>query len=174
MTNPPTIHQSVCSDGGYALRSTVWVPARRDDVFAFFADAFNLETMTPPWLRFRVLTPGPIPMHEGQSIDYRLRVHGIPLRWTSEIEVWDPPHRFVDRQVKGPYRFWRHEHRFTDEAGGTRIADTVHYDVPGGAWIHRLFVGPDVRRIFAFRRERLRELFVSSTDCCCTDVVRQP
>jgi ligand-binding SRPBCC domain-containing protein len=129
-----------------------------DEVFAFFADAQNLQTLTPPWLRFKILTPGSIEMARGTRIDYRLRLHGLPLSWTSEITAWDPPRRFVDEQVRGPYRIWVHEHTFEERRGGTVVRDDVRYAVPGGALIDRLFVRPDLRKIFRYRHWRLREI----------------
>lgn len=144
------------------LRSSISLPAAREDVFAFFSQAENLEQLTPPWLRFRIQTPVPIEMREGALIDYRLRVRGIPIRWRSEITVWDPPHRFVDEQRRGPYRAWIHEHRFVAEEGGTRCDDIVHFDVHGGMPVARLFVIPDVRRIFEYRQRRLAERFGGS------------
>ena len=130
-----------------------------DDVFAFFADAHNLEQLTPPWLHFRILTPGRIAMAPGTLIDYRIRLHGVPVRWQSEITEWHPPHRFVDAQRRGPYRLWVHEHDFREEAGGTNVRDTVRYAVWGGRLIQRLFSAPDLDRIFSFREERLAEVF---------------
>jgi ligand-binding SRPBCC domain-containing protein len=129
------------------------------DVFPFFADPGNLERLTPPWLHFRIETPLPISMAEGVPIDYRLRVRGIPLRWRSRITAYEPPHRFVDEQIKGPYRLWVHEHLFEERDGVTLVRDRVRYAVPGGEWIHRLLVRPDVERIFRFRHDRLRALF---------------
>lgn len=145
--------------GGYVLRAVSVVPRPLDEVFAFFSDAFNLESLTPGFLRFEVLTPAPIEMHAGQRIDYRLRVRGVPLRWTSEITVWDPPHRFVDEQRRGPYRRWHHEHRFEPCDEGTRVIDIVHYAAPGGALVHRFVVKRDIEKIFAFRQRKLAELF---------------
>jgi ligand-binding SRPBCC domain-containing protein len=145
----------------HELHSELWLPRPRAEVFPFFADARNLEAITPGWLRFQVLTPGPLEMRTGLRIDYRLRVHGLPLRWQSEITVWEPPQRFVDEQRRGPYRLWRHEHRFAERDGGTLCADHVRYAVPGGELVYRLFVRRDVERIFEFRRRRLTERFGS-------------
>jgi ligand-binding SRPBCC domain-containing protein len=133
-----------------------------EEVFPFFADAFNLQELTPPFLEFRVATPPPIPMAAGTRIDYRLKLRGIPLRWQSEITAWDPPRRFVDEQRRGPYRLWIHEHKFTPERGGTLVEDEVAYDELGGALVHALFVRRDVARIFAYREERLRARFGAS------------
>lgn len=148
----------------FALHSTQWLPRRLEEVFGFFADARNLERITPSWLHFSVLTPAPIEMRAGALIDYRLRVRGIPLRWRSEITAWEPPLRFVDEQRRGPYRMWVHEHTFTQRDGGTEVGDRVTYAVPGGWLIERLLVGPDVRRIFAHRRRVLTGLLGSGGD----------
>ncbi len=144
---------------GWHLRDSVWLPASPASVFGFFADAQNLEAMTPPWLHFRILTPLPIDMHAGTLIDYQIRLHGIRLQWRTEISAWDPPHRFVDEQRRGPYSRWRHEHTFLAQDGGTLAADHVEYDVPGGSLVQRLLVTPDLKRIFAFRKQRLAENF---------------
>jgi len=131
----------------------------RPEVFAFFAEAENLERITPPWLRFRIDSRRPIEMRVGALIDYRLRLRGVPMRWRSEITVWEPPHRFRDVQRKGPYRLWEHEHRFEEEGGGTRVIDHVRYAVPGGTLINRLFIKRDVAAIFRYREKRLAEIF---------------
>jgi len=144
---------------GWTLESSQRLEAPRENVFAFFADARNLETLTPGYLRFRLLTPTPIELRIGARIDYRLRVRGLPLRWTSEITDWRPPERFVDEQIHGPYRRWTHEHMFEESDGVTIVRDRVRYTVPGGAVIERLFVRPDLRRIFKYRRRRLVEIF---------------
>jgi ligand-binding SRPBCC domain-containing protein len=144
--------------GAYLLETEQWFPKPPPDVFDFFADAGNLETITPPFLQFRIVTPRPIDMRAGRLIDYRLRLHGIPIRWRTEIEVWEPRVRFVDRQLRGPYRLWHHEHTFTPLDGGTLVKDAVTYMVPGGALVHALFVKGDVRRIFEYRREILRSV----------------
>ena len=136
-----------------------WLPRPRAEVFPFFADAANLERLTPPWLEFRILTPRPVAMREGALIDYRLRIRGVPVRWRTRIAAWEPPDRFVDEQVRGPYRLWVHEHLFVERDGGTLCRDEVRYAVPGGALVDRLLVRPDVERIFAWRRRALAELF---------------
>ena len=137
------------------------LPRPISEVFAFFSDAGNLEAITPPWLRFHVLTSCPIEMRVGTLIDYRLRIRGIPLRWRSEITAWEPPHRFVDEQRRGPYRLWRHEHTFEPCAGGTLCRDRVRYAVPFDFLAHRWLVRPDIERIFAYRRKQLAR-FLSS------------
>lgn len=144
------------------LERRIWLPRPRDEVFAFFADAGNLELITPPWLRFEVLTPPPIEMGPGTRIDYRLRLHGLPLRWQSEISAWEPPHRFVDEQRRGPYRLWVHEHTFEARDGGTLAGDRVRYAAPGGPLVNRLFVARDLKRIFDYRHEELRRIFGGS------------
>jgi ligand-binding SRPBCC domain-containing protein len=133
-----------------------------DAVFPFFSDAANLEAITPPSMHFHVATPPPIEMHTGALIDYRLRVRGFPLRWQSEITAWEPPFRFVDEQRRGPYRLWKHEHRFEPCDGGTRALDIVHYAVPFDFFSHRLLVQPDIDRIFKFRTQELLKRFGGS------------
>lgn len=150
---------SAPSGGGNRLEATQFLPQPRERLFEFFADAFNLESLTPPWLRFTVLTPAPISITAGTILDYRLRLRGIPLRWQSRISVWEPPLRFVDEQVRGPYRRWHHEHAFEAVEGGTVCRDIVEYKAPGGNCIHALLVRPDLRRIFAYRQRRMAELF---------------
>jgi len=143
----------------YQLQTRLFVARDLETAFNFFADAGNLQRLTPPWLEFQILTPRPIPMHAGALIDYRLRVHGVPIRWRTEIAEWQPPHRFVDRQTRGPYRLWRHTHTFTPVAGGTMVEDTVRYQPRGGALVHGLFVRRDLERIFRFRQEEILNAF---------------
>lgn len=138
------------------------LPVPRDQLFPFFADASNLEKLTPPFLRFRILTPPPVEMRVGTVIDYELRLYGVPFRWRTMITEWDPPHRFVDEQLRGPYRLWRHEHRFEPHGDGTRVIDRVEYRPLGGRLTNRLFVERDVRRIFAHRHDVLAELYETS------------
>ena len=144
------------------LRSEIWLPKSLEEVFAFFADAGNLQVLTPAWLDFTILTPGPIPMRPGTLIEYRLRLHGLPIHWQSEITAWEPPLRFVDEQRRGPYKLWVHEHRFAPRDGGTQVADNVRYAPPGGRLVDWLFVRRDVERIFQFRRQKLLALFGES------------
>ena len=128
-------------------------------VFAFFSDAHNLAEITPPWLRFEVLTPAPIAMQVGTRIDYRLRLRGIPLSWQSEITAWVPPRYFMDEQRRGPYRLWRHTHTFEETAAGTVVGDEVKYAVWGSSVVNTLFVRRDIEKIFAYRAEKLDALF---------------
>ena len=136
------------------LHSEVLLPVPLDDAFAFFADAWNLERITPPWLNFRIRTRRPIDLREGTLLDYRIRLHGVPIPWRTRIDVWEPGVRFVDRQVIGPYHRRRHEHCFEAAAGGTRVVDHVEY-LPRVAWLSRGWVHRDVERIFAYRRQAL-------------------
>jgi ligand-binding SRPBCC domain-containing protein len=137
----------------------LWLPAHREKVFSFFADAQNLEIITPSWLNFHVLTPAPILIRTGTRIDYRLKIHGIPARWQSEITVWEPPVCFIDAQRRGPYRTWIHIHTFEEHNGGTLAKDRVHYAVPGGRFMDWLLVRRDVERIFEYRNQKLKALF---------------
>ena len=110
----------------YRLETRLFVPAPVPAVFSFFADARNLEAITPPSLRFTVLTPAVV-MRQGTRLDYRLRLRGIPFRWQSEITAWEPNERFKDEQRRGPYRYWRHVHLFRESEGGTLVEDGVEY-----------------------------------------------
>jgi ligand-binding SRPBCC domain-containing protein len=134
-----------------------------DEVFAFFSKAENLNAITPPELDFKILTPTPIKMYPGTLIDYRIKLNGIPFKWRTEICVWEPPYRFVDQQLKGPYQKWHHTHAFKDLGDGrTEMTDTVLYQSPG--WIlepiiHHLFVKKRVEAIFKYREETLLKIF---------------
>jgi len=142
------------------------VPRPRSEVFAFFEDAANLERMTPPFLHFRVLTPPPIVMSPGTLIDYRIRLFGAPLRWRTKIESYQPGVRFIDAQLRGPYKSWRHLHEFSDVPGGTRMTDRVEYEMPFGPLgtvARALFVKLTLGRIFDFRREVIASLYPATT-----------
>jgi ligand-binding SRPBCC domain-containing protein len=134
-------------------------------VFGFFADARNLEAITPPFLRFRVVTPEPIEMRAGTLIRYRLRLRGLPLSWLTAIQAWEPPHRFVDVQVRGPYALWHHTHGFADDGrGGCLMRDTVRYALPLGPLgevAHRALVRRDLAEIFDFRGREIARRFDS-------------
>lgn len=157
---------------GYRLTTEFLVSEPREQVFEFFADAFQLERITPAWLHFSVQTPRPIEMTIGTRIDYKLRLHGLPIRWRSKISEWQPPFRFVDEQLKGPYRYWHHVHTFERaDGGGTLVRDIVHYAVPFGFIIHPLLVRRDLTKIFEYRREtmgRIFKLIPSRTDASVT------
>jgi hypothetical protein len=148
--------------GTFTMHAEQWLPCARNQLFEFFSDAFKLESLTPASLRFQVVTPAPIHIRAGTLIDYKLRLHGIPIRWQSEISVWEPPVRFVDRQTRGPYRIWIHEHSFIERDGGTLATDHVNYRAPLGSLVNRLFVEPDLRKIFNFRMLKLQEIFARS------------
>ena len=146
----------------FEFNAEQWLPRPRDEVFPFFSEAHNLETLTPPWLKFEVLTPPPIVMGSGTLIDYRIKIHGIPIRWRTEIVEWAPPLRFIDVQLRGPYTLWHHTHTFLEQDGGTLCRDDVRYRPRGGALMNWLFVRGDIERIFQYRQKRLAELFPSS------------
>ena len=132
------------SDGDHELTTWQRLPLPLGKVFDFFSDATNLGSLTPASLRFRLATSVPIEMRAGATIDYRLRVRGFPVRWQSEISGWEPPHRFVDVQRRGPYRLCRHEHAFREDDDGTVVFDHVRYRAPGGPLVSRLVVGKDL------------------------------
>ena len=131
------------------------------EAFEFYGDAFNLEEITPPFLDFRVATPRPIEMRKGALIEYRLRLHGIPIRWRTEITAWEPPHRFVDVQLSGPYALWHHTHTFEpDGPDAVWIGDRVRYAVPFGplgTLADHLLVSRDVAQIFDYRRDAVAQ-----------------
>jgi ligand-binding SRPBCC domain-containing protein len=138
-------------------RDTV-VQAPVAETFAFFAEASNLERLTPPWLRFSIVSEIPLMMRAGLEIEYRIHLYGVPIRWVTVIDVWEPGVRFVDRQVVGPYRWWRHEHRFAPAGDATRLVDDVEYQ-PRAAWMTGWIVRRDVERVFDFRQAALPRMF---------------
>lgn len=140
------------------------VRAPLDEVFAFFAFAGNLGALTPEWLSFELLVPESTPMARGTVLDYRLKLHGIPIRWRSLIEVWEPGVRFIDLQLRGPYRLWSHLHEFSEAPGGTLVRDEVLYALPLDPLgeLARPFVGRDLRRIFQFRHDAVARLLAGA------------
>jgi ligand-binding SRPBCC domain-containing protein len=158
------VRHTATADGG-VLETSLLLPVGLERVFPFFAAAENLETITPPELRFRIATPLPIAMRPGTEIDYTLRLWGVPFRWRTLISRWEPPLLFVDEQLAGPYRSWVHTHRFSDAGGGrTLITDEVRYTLP---WpplgrVARAAVARQVTRIFTYRQRRVRELLASA------------
>ncbi|MEY4384878.1 MAG: hypothetical protein RLY20_161 [Verrucomicrobiota bacterium] len=141
------------------FKTALWLPTPPEELFPFFANPMNLDAITPPWLHFRIVTPQPIEIRAGAIIDYRLRVHGVPLRWQTLIKEWEPPHRFVDEQIVGPYRQWIHTHTFEPRDGGTLAHDKVEYSVPFDLIAYPLFVRRDIKKIFAFRQAMLSRKF---------------
>ncbi|MFL5811941.1 MAG: TIGR01777 family oxidoreductase [Bdellovibrionia bacterium] len=139
-----------------------WVPHPVDKIFPFFADAANLEAITPPWLGFHVLKTSTPEIQEGTLIDYRLSLRGIPLRWKTRIEEWVPNQKFVDTQLRGPYSQWHHTHLFTPVKGGTLLTDRVLYKLPLGkigALAAGSYVKNDVGKIFQYRKKKIEELY---------------
>ena len=154
----------LCADRDQHIDVEQWVPLPPAAVFPFYADAVNLERITPPFLRFRVLGSTDAALREGTLIDYRLRLHGIPVGWRSRIESWRPDTAFVDRQVRGPYALWHHLHTFEPHAGGTLVHDQVRYRLPFGALGELLagrLVARDLARIFAYRRDAIAAIFAA-------------
>lgn len=148
------------------LRRVQVIPRPRAEVFEFFEDATNLARITPPFLGFEILTPAPIRMAPGTLIDYRIRLFGAPLRWRTEIELYERGQRFVDRQLRGPYRLWHHTHTFRDVHGSggssTEMVDEVKYAIgfgPFGEIAHSLFVERTLARIFDYRAEAITSIF---------------
>ncbi len=144
------------------LHREQWIARPLAEVFSFFCDARNLDHITPPWLHFRTLRQTGHEMGAGTLIRYRLVWHGMPVDWTSRIEEWRPPFRFVDLQMKGPYRLWHHTHSFETLDGGTLMSDRVRYAVPFGVlgdfcagWL----VESDVERIFDYRARAIAAIF---------------
>lgn len=145
-------------DDRLRLHAEQWMPRPLDEVFAFFAEPENLGLITPPWLSFRIVSELPVQMRVGALIDYRIKVHGIPMSWRTEITAWEPGVRFVDEQIRGPYKVWHHEHRFTADKDGTLAQDIVHFKAPLGGLTHA-WVAKDVRRIFEHRQQALSARF---------------
>lgn len=161
MTTPPQPVTIRRAGVDWELVCTQHVPYPLDDVFNFFASVRNLERITPDFLHFRIRRAPADPLRAGALIDYRLGLHGVPVWWRTKIQEWQPPRRFVDVQLRGPFRLWHHTHEFIADDTGTLITDTVRFDVyfrllyrtPIMGWIDR-----DLRRIFEYRRARIGEV----------------
>ncbi len=148
----------------HQLEQLQFIPRPRDEVLAFFAEAANLEMLTPAFLRFRILTPQPITMGPGTLIDYTLQLLRVPFRWRTRIETFEPPQRFTDVQLSGPYHHWHHLHEFYETPGGALVLDLVDYALPFGllgTLAHGCFVRHALDRIFHYRYQRLTTLFPS-------------
>lgn len=146
----------------YRLERDQWIPVPLDEVFRFFSDARNLAQITPSWLGFRIHEPIPEEVREGTRIDYTIRIAGLPVRWRTRIDVWDPPHHFVDLQERGPYALWEHTHEFRPQPGGVLMTDRVRYALPAGPIgraLHWLLVRAMLARIFDYRFDHIRRAF---------------
>lgn len=146
------------------LEQVQLIPASIEEVFPFFADAHNLERITPPFLNFKILTPAPIEMRTGALLDYQIRLYGAPMRWRTVIEDWEPGVRFIDRQLRGPYKLWHHTHEFHATREGTVMVDRVRYLIPYGPigeLARRFFVGRTLEKIFAYRYRMIAEIFTA-------------
>lgn len=146
----------------YELKRNVAIPASVEEVFSFFSNIENLSLITPPWLGFEVWTPPPIKMEKNALIDYSLKLLGFRMTWNTEIIDWQPPDRFTDRQIKGPYRVWEHAHIFEEKGEGTQMMDVIRYAVPGfvlSPLIHFLFVRPLLEKVFLYRERAILDYF---------------
>lgn len=151
----------------HRLHTTTFLPLPRPEVFDFFADAENLERITPPELAFAITTATPIDIREGALIEYRLGLFGVRFGWLTEIVRWEPPYRFVDQQIRGPYRRWHHTHSFVEQAGpdgqpGTRMDDVVLWELPLAPFGEVAYpaVRLQLERIFRYRQQKIREILV--------------
>ena len=155
------INPSSEEKGHWVIKAEQWLPVPVEELFPFFADARNLGEITPPWLKFIVLTPPPFDMKPGLLLDYKLKLRGIPIRWRTEITEWEPPKGFVDIQLKGPYKVWHHRHSFVPDEGGSLVLDEVVYRATGGWLANKILVQKDLQKVFTYRQQVLHERFGS-------------
>jgi ligand-binding SRPBCC domain-containing protein len=159
------ISHGTLQDGHQFLETVTMLPQAIDEAFDFFANAENLERITPPELAFQILTPTPVIIREGTIIDYRLRLFGVPFHWRTRIAEWQPQHQFVDEQIRGPYSSWRHRHTFAECGAGTEMTDRVEYCLPlrplGSVALP--LVRRQLERIFRFRADAIRRLMAGDT-----------
>lgn len=149
-------------NGDFLLHSRIELSKSREEVFAFFQEAANLQLLTPSFLSFNILTPLPIEMRVGAIIDYKISLYGLPMGWKTEITKWNPPFEFEDTQRKGPYSLWRHHHIFEQVGSNTAVIDKVYYRVFGGALPHRFFVKANLQKIFSYRQQAMLKMFCAS------------
>ena len=146
----------------FNIHRSQFIDKPRDVVFSFFSKPENLESITPPYLHFKILNTLPVPMGKGQIINYKLKIRGISIKWNSLIKSYCPPFSFIDEQIKGPYSMWHHSHEFIEEKNGTRIVDNVKYKIPFGfigKLINYFWVAKDLEKIFNYRQGKVNELF---------------
>jgi len=148
----------------YKLKEEQFINLPIEKVFSYFSNPANLQEITPKYLNFNIKTQPPFNMSAGQLFEYRLRVRGIPINWTSLISSYDPPYGFIDEQIKGPYSTWHHTHTFKSQDGGTLIVDEVQYSLPFGfigRIVHYLWVKRDLAAIFKYRQKVIAKNFES-------------
>ncbi len=167
----PQIDLFPAKDGAIRLIATQEIPGKLEDIFAFFSNPANLRLLTPPEVSFEFLSDPNASMCSGLKLDYKIKINGFPMRWTSEIVDWEPPYHFSDIQLKGPYRQWDHHHRFEESALGVLITDDVTYRTPGPAWLEQRFIRKKIVRIFEYRQaELMRQMVFPESDKKTTPV----
>ena len=146
----------------FKLETKQFIRRPLEEVFGFFSRPENLVVITPAKLHFEILTPSPLEMKQGAVIDYTIKLSKVPIHWRSLITTYDPPFKFVDEQIKGPYSFWHHTHIFKEVPDGVEIYDEVHYSIPFGplgSFLHALWIKKDLNHIFEYRKDVIENLF---------------